>query len=488
MSPIVNEQELISEIQHSVLNLIDYVKSQVKLSQGGDVAGDADRTERGIFSRLLELGLQLMNLYFADQGDGDVGKEVEVNGVRYQRGVRSPASLLTVFGVVNFKRFLYYRTDGSDKEKSLKWLDARVNLPARQASYFVTDWLSRLGVKYTVYEEAVRFVRDMFGLEMSKRTAEQAVTELAASYHGYEEQREVVGLEDEGNLCVVQADGKGVPMHDSERDGEGTKKEALVGCVYTVNEHYRSAEAVAKSLTSPDLLEAQEKQELCDRDKARNIHYRSSLEQSKDEVFKALQEEVNQRCGQRKLVCLLDGAAGLLRLARESFLGAVIILDIIHALDYLWTAVHAFEKEGTAKADALACHWLTLILSGNVGYVIGALRQKLTKQGKKLNSEERKAVEAAIRYYENHREYMRYDEYLKAGYPIGTGVIESACGHIVKDRMEVAGARWKIKGAEPVLQLRCVYNNGEWHAYQEHHKEKQRNRLYKRELAVDLAA
>ena len=53
---------------------------------------------------------------------------------------------------------------------------------------------------------------------------------------------------------------------------------------------------------------------------------------------------------------------------RKYFPDAKIILDIIHALDYLWPAVHAFEKEGTAKAQATVCYWLTLILSGKVGY------------------------------------------------------------------------------------------------------------------------
>ena len=485
MGQIANEEELISEIHDSLDELINFVKGQVKLRLTADEFGDADRTERGVFGRLLQLGLQLMCLYFSGLGDGDVGECIEINGVEYKRGGRSAASLLTVFGVVHFKRFLYYRVDGV-KEKSLKFLDSLVNLPSCQASYFVTDWLSRLGVKYSVYEDAICFFRDMFGVSMSKRTAEAGVAGFEVSYDDYEEQRQPVednGVE-EGEVCVVQSDGKGITMHVSERTGDGTKKEALVGCVYTVNRHKRSAESVAKSLTSPDLLDPEDKQELRDRDRARNIHYRSSLKQSKEDEFKRLAEEVSLRRDSRELVCVLDGSFTLLRLAEKHFPDAKIILDIIHVLDYLWPAVHAFEKEKTAKAEATACFWLTLILSGKIGYVIGALRQRLTKKGKNLSSKQRESVETAIRYYENHRDYMRYDEYLKAGYPIGTGVIESACGHIVKDRMEIAGARWKIKGAEPVLHLRCVYNNGEWADYRDFHKEQRRNELYRRELAA----
>ena len=152
--------------------------------------------------------------------------------------------------------------------------------------------------------QAVRFVKDMFGLAISKRTAEKAVADLSVSYDDYEEQRESLGDENEGELCVMQTDGKGVPMHVSERIGEGTKKEALVGCVYTVNRHQRKADQVAKSLTSPDLLEAEEQKKLRNRDKTRNIHYRSSIEQSKDEEFKKLCKEAEQRRGSREMVCI----------------------------------------------------------------------------------------------------------------------------------------------------------------------------------------
>ena len=47
---------------------------------------------------------------------------------------------------------------------------------------------------------------------------------------------------------------------------------------------------------------------------------------------------------------------------------------------------------------------------------------------------------------------MKYDEYLAAGYPIGSGVVEGACRHLVKDRMERAGMRWHPDGAQAMLQ------------------------------------
>jgi len=70
-----------------------------------------------------------------------------------------------------------------------------------------------------------------------------------------------------------------------------------------------------------------------------------------------------------------------------------------------------------------------------------------------------------ITYFKNHQRYMRYHEYLASGYPIATGVVEAACSHVVKARMELSGARWGIKGAEAILRLRSIAKSRDWDAY-----------------------
>jgi len=102
---------------------------------------------------------------------------------------------------------------------------------------------------------------------------------------------------------------------------------------------------------------------------------------------------------------------------------------------------------------------LERILEGKVEDVIEGLLQKLREES--LSRSQSKALEGTIRYFENHRQWMKYDEYLSAGYPIGTGVVESTCGHTVKDRMEGSGRRWSIEGAEATLLLRSVYTSGD---------------------------
>ena len=121
------------------------------------------------------------------------------------------------------------------------------------------------------------------------------------------------------------------------------------------------------------------------------------------------------------------------------------------------------------------------LLQGRVGYVISGLRKRL--RAEKLSSQRRKVVRSAVEYLANNREHLRYDEYLAAGYPIGSGVAEGACRHLVKDRMEQTGMRWTVEGAQAMLHVRALYLNDQWEEFQEYRVEQEQARLYKRPAA-----
>jgi hypothetical protein len=73
---------------------------------------------------------------------------------------------------------------------------------------------------------------------------------------------------------------------------------------------------------------------------------------------------------------------------------------------------------------------------------------------------------------------MAYHAYLAAGYPIASGVIEGACRHVVKDRMERSGMRWVLPGAHAMLGLRCIHLSGLWEEFMRFHIDRDRRRLY----------
>jgi hypothetical protein len=149
-------------------------------------------------------------------------------------------------------------------------------------------------------------------------------------------------------------------------------------------------------------------------------------------------------------------------------------------MERLRKAAWCLFEEATQKAEAE--RWvedrLRMLLDGKVGRVIGGLRQTLTKR--KLTGSHRTTVREVIGYFDGNRSRMRYDEYLAAGYPIGSGVIEGACRHLVKDRLERAGLRWHPDGAQAMLDLRATYLNGEWEAFWRYHVEQEDDRLYRK--------
>jgi hypothetical protein len=108
---------------------------------------------------------------------------------------------------------------------------------------------------------------------------------------------------------------------------------------------------------------------------------------------------------------------------------------------------------------------------------------------RRLSKKRRENVEQYLNYFSQRCEYMKYDEYLAAGYPIGSGVVEGACRHLVKDRMEQSGMRWRIEGAQVILNLRAIYVNDDWASFHAARIQTEQHKLhpYRQRLLAILA-
>ncbi len=199
---------------------------------------------------------------------------------------------------------------------------------------------------------------------------------------------------------------------------------------------------------------------------------------AKEALFAHLESEASARNSghDRPVICLMDGERALWDMQRVHFSGAVGILDLFHVLERLWAVAHCFHAEGSDGARQYVEERLRDLLQGRVGYVIAGLRRRLS--GGKLSGPKRAVVKSAVEYLANNREHMRYDEYLAAGYPIGSGVAEGACRHLVKDRMEQTGMRWTVEGAQAMLHVRALYLNDQWEEFLEYRVEQEQTRLY----------
>jgi len=177
-------------------------------------------------------------------------------------------------------------------------------------------------------------------------------------------------------------------------------------------------------------------------------------------------------------VLLMDGQPALWETAAATLGEAprVEILDLLHATGYLWEAVHLFHAPGSDGA----LQWMKVLVCGllsGMGTDVIRWLQHLAEQNE-LPAATRARLEQIHGYFDRHRDRIHYDRYLAAGYPIASGVIEGACRHVVKDRMERAGMHWTLPGAQALLNLRCVALNDEWEPFMNHHIQSETTRLY----------
>ena len=460
------------------------------IQQGLDQEQRIDEVERGLFRELLHLGKTLLQGFVAGRGDGDVGPTtVGPDGQPCQR-LPQPHTrpYRSVFGELTIARFVYGTREG---QKILaRPLDQRLGLPASDFSYLLGDWAQRLCLQES-FAEAGQSLEVLLGLTLGTRTLETMNQRLAAFSPSFRDQQAPPPVAAEGALLVVTGDGKGVPMrrpleervrgHHRRAKGEkaNQKQMAYVGAVYSIAPFVRTARDVVDDVfrrqRAPDRPPPQHKRV---RAEMTHVLEGDEVRNGKETLFGDLSDEVVSRSRGRHvpLVCVLDGERALWEKRREFFPWSVGVLDIFHVLERLWVAAHAWYAEGSSGADLFVRERLQLLLEGKVGQVIGGLRRRLTL--KPVAAAKRAAVRQAIGYLENNRAYMRYDEYLAAGYPIGSGVAEGACRHVVKDRLERSGMRWTVAGAQALLHTRALYINGDWQAVIDHRIEAEQNELY----------
>ena len=169
------------------------------------------------------------------------------------------------------------------------------------------------------------------------------------------------------------------------------------------------------------------------------------------------------------LIRLMDGQHSLWDEADAAQTGVpddqiVDILDLMHVAGYAWTAAKVFCSNQIDQEESMK-DALLKILQGNVDSVVRSFRCLATRR--RLKGTKRADVDRVCGYFSAHRHRMKYDEYLARGYPVATGVIEGACRHLVKDRMERSGMKWTCHGARELLHLRCLRASGYWSEFHE---------------------
>ena len=412
-----------------------------------------------------------------------IGSEGEV---RPHRRKGQKRKLETLFGEVTVERIGY-----SNKKLGVTILypgDGKLNLSEDKYSHGVRKRVALEAAKVS-FQETSQTISQTTGAKVGKRQCEELTVKAAKDFEEFYAHKPQTEVESSDDLLVLTMDGKGIVMHSADlreqtakaarkagkqvkmRLAPGEKKHrkrmATVGSVYSITRHPRTAQSIMSEKSGSKLSAP----------KPKNKRVWASVKKESQEVIEDVFCEATSRDKENKRdwVILVDGQKHQLDtielLINQQKLKATIILDFIHVLEYLWKAAYCFETPGSEEVEEWVKERAAQILEGKSIDVAGEI--KASAQERELNQKDQEKVDKCAQYLLKYSQYLCYEQYLKQGYPIATGVIEGACRHLVNDRMEITGARWRLERAEAVLKIRALKASDDFENYWQFHQQEE---------------
>jgi hypothetical protein len=411
--------------------------------------------------------------------------------------------LASVFGAVTVTR-IGYRAPGAG---NLYPADAQLNLPTEKHSHGLRQ-LAAIEASRGSYDDATEAISRATGQQLGKRQIEQLAHRAAADFDSFYTHRQPPHHDnDSGDTVVVlSCDGKGVVMRPdalrpatahaaatstpklSTRLSPGEKRHrkrlAEVGAVYDITPAPRTPADIlptpggtADPAPAPGPV-------------ATRKWLTASIVDDTATVIGEIFAEADRRDPdhQQSWIALVDGNNHQIEQieneAGDRHLPITILIDFIHVLEYLWAAAWSLHTAGDPAAETWVRRHATDILHGNARQTAATIRGAATRAG--LHPAERAGIDKCATYLTNKHRHLDYPTALKQGWPIATGVIEGACRHLVKDRMDLTGARWGLDGAEAILKLRALRCNGDWDEYWTYHLNQEQHRIHETRYANNI--
>ena len=454
---------------------------------------------RELVRRLFQGHLDL--LAAREERRDDVTGEDGVARTRAERGRTRP--LVTRFGPVSVSR-IAYRSPGRG---NVHVLDAGLNLPEEKHSHGLRKMAAIEAARGSM-EAAGAAITRATGVTIGKRQVEELARRCAAHVEAFYLQR-AVGPAPGDRPLVLTFDGKGIVMLPealrpatakaaasaegklatrlSPGEKNGRKRMAELACVYDAVPVPRTPQDV---ISTPAQKRRKKKAQAAApkgkgkprEPQARGKWLTASVTDDIPAVIAAAFDEAERRDPgrQREWVVLVDGnntqIEAVTAEAADRGVTVTIVIDFIHVLEYLWKAAWSFFDKGEPAAEEWVAAQARKILHGKARQVAAGIRRRATTYG--YSPAERAGADECARYLENKQDYLGYATALAKGWPIATGIIEGACRHIVKDRMDITGARWGLEGAEAVLKLRALIATGDFDAYWRFHLRREHERIH----------
>lgn len=442
-----------------------------------DILGDSDKVSIGEIEVKIQESMAKVARFILQAKVGKVEEEAKQPFIVTEDGQTLPRhgsrkrKYLSIFGMVDIKRSFYWKKGHS----GVFPLDAQFQLPARQYSYPLQEIVSFLNASSPLADTA-EILRKTLGIELTDRVIMDIVSDIGDVANDFRDNQPPPDKDNEMKVLVATIDGKGVPMRKDELEGvkgkdgkEPGKKMSGVGVVYSTNVDVRTVKQVmsqydrkCREKDDPDISGKRIHGEFCPKEnfseKLRNDAVKRGLE------------------NYEKLVFVADGETCIWNLKEKYFPEFTGVLDIFHVMGYLWKCARSLRFKEHYERKHFVRRKTKLLLAGKFDKCIFELKKEMSDALASL--EARSEIRKTIGYFGNHRNYMRYDDYLAEGLPIGSGVVESACKNLVRQRMEGSGMRWSKKGANAMLKIRSIKLNGDFSELMSVYQQEEQTRLY----------
>jgi hypothetical protein len=471
---------------------------------------EAAGLQHGELEEQLEVrGRELLRQLFQDRLDLTASREVRRDDVagedgvvrtRAERGRTRP--LMTRFGQVTVSR-IACRSPG---RCNVHPADAALNLPEEKHSHGLRKLVAVEAARGSIGDAQAAVTRAA-GVTIGKRQMEELARRAAADVEAFYLQR-VIEPGTDGWPLILTFDGKGIVMLPdalrpatakaaesmenklatrlSPGEKNGRKRMAEVAGVYDAAPAPRVPEEIISTPAQKRKEKAQagkrKERQQPRQPQARNKWLTASVTDDIPAVIAAAFDEAGRRDPrhERDWVVLIDGnntqiGAVAAEAARRG-VPVTVVIDFIHVLEYLRKAAWSFFDKGEPAAEEWVADQARKILHGKARQVAAGIRRRAATYG--YSGTERAGADEAARYLDNKKDYLGYATALAKGWPIATGIIEGACRYLVKDRMDITGARWGLEGAEAILKLRALIANGDSDEYWRFHLHREHERIH----------
>lgn len=326
--------------------------------------------------------------------------------------------------------------------------DARLGL---EGAY--TPALARLmcleGAHEPGFDKAERHLAETGGITVSARQIQRLIQRVGAAAQQWQQRQAVPGTTD-AEVLYISADGTGVPMRPEalvgrrgkQPDGSAKTAQVYLGCVFTQHGTDEKGHPVR------------------DHD---STTYVSNLGPIGDFGPLLRQEALRRGMGDAKqLVLLVDGASALEHMGRDAFKDATQIVDFFHAMEHAGTVLEALIGKDHPDYKARLRRWAKRLLRNGVSNLVEESRREAE------HSHRLAQVEPTLHYFESNLDRMQYGTFRKAGFFIGSGVVEAGCKTVIGARCKHSGMRWSQPGAQNILALRCIHASRYAEAFWKH--------------------